>query len=144
MDYQKHGGIKMTNDDKDLKLKECPFCNGKAVEVVTDGSVVACGNVECFMSDYYIRRNYWNTRHPQQPSEPLKELDGKWVGNDFDDVLKVVTAKPSEKKALSVEDMKKIAHEAIRQENVAVYSWKVRDIICHAIHSAMPAQREVS
>lgn len=100
----------------------------------------------------------WNTRAtPQKPSEPLKELDEvrAKLKEFYADYESCVTpeerrgcldhwesefGQPSEKKVLSVEDMKKIMWDL---ENKLGYQ-PAYETIAQAIESALPAQREVS
>ena len=100
---------------------------------------------------------------PQQPSEPLKELDDfqeinfnnyneddvralqYWAFKAYE-IIKSKFVQPSEKKALSVKSIKK---EILKQwneydrMNVQMDSHEEAERLAQAIHSAMPAQREV-
>jgi len=209
----------MTNDDKDLKLKECPFCGksahlhsyapvpgtlgwypvkygdgtGKCYQVFCNDSDCQCGHGQLDVVGYYTEQvaiERWNTRTtPQQPSEPLKELDekegssiyitesteGEWSGdrttgkqgkvlwlnfkgnggnyaminlNNLASKEGAVISKamyqaiakfgqPSEKKAVSVTDIENI---------ILSHNLNGNDVLrrlAQAIHSALPAQREV-
>jgi len=178
----------MINDDKDLKLKECPFCGRKAE--IFHNNKTNLYTVECYdeneeSCDMETRTSgfekeldaieAWNTRAtPQQPSEPLKELDEKAILMVLDQCCPVSMDKmakemiaqilwnkfgqPSEKKALSVDSIKTILTKIMKKELVDIgehfcfvcgepMSEEKRglliDYIAQAIHSALPAQREV-
>lgn len=141
----------MTNDDKDLKLKECPFCGCNSIAI--RGFVCVCRDCGAQTSDnetkeYAIKA--WNSRAtPQQPSEPLKGLDkeclcyGAWGESHPDCPIHSLEAKfgqPSEKKALSVKDIESIIETTAFNQGESFIDKKP---YAQAIHSALPAQREV-
>ena len=145
----------MTNDDKNFQeLKELLI--NKASDMGFTYSTYGLESLaEAILDAGYSRPT------PQQPSEPLKELAKycyeifsypdpvKWedlseIGRDsWTTRTELVMSKfgqPSEKKALSVEDMKKIMWDL---ENKLGYQ-PAYETIAQAIHSALPAQREVN
>ena len=182
----------MTNDDKDLK--PCPFCgdtkylrvtyqDSKANASITGDKkywgvfcMEKCGaSIDSIYPTREEAIRVWNTRAtPQQPSEPLKELDEKAILMVLDQCCPVSMDKmakemiaqilwnkfgqPSEKKALSVDSIKTILTKIMKKELVDIgehfcfvcgepMSEEKRglliDYIAQAIHSALPAQREV-
>lgn len=172
----------MTNDDKDLK--PCPFCgdtkylrvtyqDSKANASITGDKkywgvfcMEKCGaSIDSIYPTREEAIRVWNTRAtPQQPSEPMKELDFKPNGYDMDGNpiqygFSGGSQQPSENKALSLDSIKTILTKIMKKELVDIgehfcfvcgepMSEEKRglliDYIAQAIHSALPAQREVS
>lgn len=50
-------------------LLPCHSCGGKAVEITTDGLLVACGTYGCWMGLNAVRRTDWNTRTLKLPEK---------------------------------------------------------------------------
>ena len=157
----------MTNDDKDLK--PCPFCgdtkylrvtyqDSKANASITGDKkywgvfcMEKCGaSIDSIYPTREEAIRVWNTRAtPQQPSEPLKGLDkeclcyGAWGESHPDCPIHSLEAKfgqPSEKKALSVKDIESIIETTAFNQGESFIDKKP---YAQAIHSALPAQREV-
>lgn len=141
----------MTNDDKDLN--PCPFCgdtkylrvtyqDSKANASITGDKkywgvfcMEKCGaSIDSIYPTREEAIRVWNTRAtPQQPNG--YDMDGNTIQYGFSGG----SQQPSEKKALSLEDMKKIMWDL---ENKLGYQ-PAYETIAQAIHSALPAQREV-
>ena len=154
----------MTNDDKDLK--PCPFCGATKYLKITyqDSKANAsiqgdqkywgvfcmegcCASIDSVYPTREEAIKAWNTRStPQQPSDPMKELDFKPNGYDMDGNpiqygFSGGSQQPSEKKALSVTLTTVISRWIV--ENDIKVSIEQQEILEEAIHSALPAQREV-
>ena len=135
----------MTNDDKDLK--PCPFCGQDSAICNQDDNglwYVYCNNDFCFAEITEVTSQEaviekWNTRHPQQPSEDIS-LNTRPYNPvpSFAKGIKDALNQPSEKKALSVEDMKKIMWDL---ENKLGYQ-PAYETIAQAIFDALPARKE--
>lgn len=172
----------MTNDDKDLK--PCPFCgdtkylrvtyqDSKANASITGDKkywgvfcMEKCGaSIDSIYPTREEAIRVWNTRAtPQQPSDPMKELDFKPNGYDMDGNpiqygFSGGSQQPSENKALSLDSIKTILTKIMKKELVDIgehfcfvcgepMSEEKRglliDYIAQAIESALPAQREVN
>ena len=171
----------MTNDDKDLK--PCPFCgdtkylrvtyqDSKANASITGDKkywgvfcMEKCGaSIDSIYPTREEAIRVWNTRAtPQQPSEPMKELDFKPNGYDMDGNpiqygFSGGSQQPSENKALSLDSIKTILTKIMKKELVDIgehfcfvcgepMSEEKRglliDYIAQAIESALPAQRDI-
>lgn len=128
----------MTPDDKDLKLKECPFCKDNLVKRENEGGGV--------WYEHKDREPDWRPtyRTNADPKSEKKCLLSNFI-LDSEEIerwnIRPSASPEGEKKALSVEEIFKIIldHGGIDTGNPNADS----RICAQAIHSALPAQREV-